>query len=71
MNFLPQSFTFRRTHKTVDARSQAEPARDVQWGRHVFRPPELPVYPRLHNTVPFTAMRPLRPTSPGKHEVNS
>jgi hypothetical protein len=42
---------------------------DVQWGRPVFRPPELPVDPRLFNTVPFTAMRPLQPTRRGRLEL--
>jgi hypothetical protein len=42
--------------------SHAVPLRDVMWGRPVFRPPELPAYPRPSHAVPFTAMRPLRPT---------
>ncbi len=71
MNFLAQSFTFRRSHQAAASRSQAAPARDIQWGRPVFRAPDLPMYPRLNNTVPFTAMRPLRPTSPDKQEVGS
>ena len=50
--------------------SHVVPVRDVQWGRPVFRPPQLPAYPRLFNTVPFTAMRPLRPTNREKQEIN-
>jgi hypothetical protein len=50
--------------------SHVVPVLDVQWGRPVFRPPALPAHPRLFNTVPFTAMRPLRPTSREKHELS-
>jgi hypothetical protein len=50
--------------------SHVVPVRDVEWDRPVFRPPALPAYPRLFNTVPFTAMRPLRPTSREKHEMS-
>ena len=69
MNFLPQSFTFRRPRGAGNPRSHVVPVRDVQWGRPVFRPPELPVNPRLYNTVPFTAMRPLQPTRRGRLEL--
>jgi hypothetical protein len=71
MNFLPPTFTFRRPHSAGGLRSHVVPVRDVQWGRPVFRPPELPAYPQPGSTAPFTAMRPLRPTSLGKQEVNS
>jgi hypothetical protein len=49
--------------------SGAVPVRDLQWDRPVFRPPALPAYPRLFDTVPFTAMMPLRPTSREKQNV--
>jgi hypothetical protein len=71
MNFLPQSFTFRRPRSASGARSHVVPVRDVQWGRPVFRAPELPVYPRLGNTVPFTAMRPVRTTGSERPETGS
>ncbi len=71
MNFLPQSFTFRRPRSAAGPRSHVVPVRDVQWGRPIFRAPELPAYPQLANTVPFTAMRPLRPTGQGRPEVGS
>ena len=50
--------------------SHVVPVRDVEWGRPVFRPPALPAYPRLFNSMPFTAMRPLRPTSRERHETS-
>lgn len=62
MNFLPRSSAARRPHSAGTAGSHVVPVRDVQWGRPVFRPPALPSYPLLADTVPFTAMRPLRPT---------
>jgi len=71
MNFLPQSFTFRRPRSASGPRSHVVPVRDVQWGKPVFRAPELPVYPRLSNTVPFTAMRPVRPTGSERPEAGS
>jgi len=71
MNFLPQSFTFRRPRSASGPRSHVVPVRDVQWGKPVFRAPELPVYPRLGNTVPFTAMRPVRPTGSERPEAGS
>ncbi len=71
MNFLPQSFTFRRTRSNSGPRSHVVPVRDVQWGRPIFRAPELPAYPRLRDAVPFTAMRPLRPTGSERPEPGS
>gem|GEM_PF-803735 len=68
MNFLPRTFSSRHPNGAGGPRSHVVPVHDVQWGRPVFRPPELPVYPRLFNTVPFTAMRPLQPTRRGRHE---
>jgi hypothetical protein len=62
MNFLPQTSAFRRQPPAGGHSSHVVSVRDVQWGRPVFRPPELPAYPRQSNAVPFTAMRPLRPT---------
>jgi hypothetical protein len=70
MNFLPRTIALRRPLSAGGLRSHIVPVRDVQWGRPVFRPPELPAYPRLGNIVPFSYMRPLRPTSLDKHEVN-
>ena len=62
MNFLSRTPVTRRPPAAGGHGTHVVPVRDVQWGRPVFRPPELPAYPRLSNTVPFTAMRPLRPT---------
>ncbi len=63
MNFLPHTSASRRQPPAGGHGSHVVPVRDdVQWGRPVFRPPELPAYPRPSNAVPFTAMRPLRPT---------
>jgi hypothetical protein len=69
MNFRPRTSASRRPAFAGGPDSHVVPVRDVQWDRPVFRPPELPAYPRLFNTVPFTAMRPLRPTRPGKPEM--
>jgi hypothetical protein len=71
MNFLPQTFTFRRPPSAGNPRSHVVPVRDVQWGRPVFRAPELPAYPRLADSVPFSAMRPIRPTSLDRPEAGS
>ncbi len=62
MNFLPRTSESRRLPAAGVRGSHVVPPRDVQWDRPVFRPPELPAIPRLFNGVPFTAMRPLRPT---------
>ena len=62
MSFLPQTSSSRLPSGADSPDFHVVPVRDVQWGRPVFRPPELPVNPRLYNTVPFTAMRPLQPT---------
>jgi hypothetical protein len=62
MNWLPKSIAPGRPAVAAGRSSHVVPVRDVQWGRPVFRPPQLPVYPRLFDTVPFSAMRPLRPT---------
>ena len=70
MNWLPRTIAPGRPAATGGFVSHVVPVRDVQWGRPVFRPPALPAYPRLFNTVPFTAMRPLRPTSREKHETS-
>ena len=69
MNFRPRTSGSRFPAFALRPDSHVVPVRDVQWDRPVFRPPELPAYPRLFNTVPFTAMRPLRPTRPGKPEL--
>jgi hypothetical protein len=69
MNFHPRTSASRQPANAGGTDSHVVPVRDVQWERPVFRPPELPAYPRLFNTVPFTAMRPLRPTRPGKPEM--
>jgi hypothetical protein len=62
MNWLLKSNALARPVSAAGRISFVVPVRDVQWDRPVFRPPELPVYPRLFDTVPFSAMRPLRPT---------
>ena len=69
MNFLPQTSSSRLPSGAGGPDSRVLPVHDVQWGRPVFRPPELPVDPRLFNTVPFTAMRPLQPTRRGRLEL--
>ncbi len=69
MNFLPRTSSSRLPSGAGGPDSRVVPVHDVQWGRPVFRPPELPVDPRLFNTVPFTAMRPLQPTRQGKPEM--
>ncbi len=60
MNFLPR--TTSRRPASGGPGSHVVPVRDVQWGRPVFRAPALPSFPLLADSVPFTAMRPLRPT---------
>jgi hypothetical protein len=70
MNWLPRTFAPGRPAAAGGSGSHVVPVRDVQWGRPVFRPPELPVCPRLFDTVPFTAMRPVRPTRRGKFELS-
>ena len=70
MHFLPRGFSYGHRPGAGALKSHVVPVRDVQWGRPVFRPPELPSHPRLFNTVPFTAMRPLRPTCQDRHEIN-
>jgi hypothetical protein len=70
MNWLLRTFAPGRPAAAGGFGSHVVPVRDVQWGRPVFRPPELPVCPRLFDTVPFTAMRPLRPTRRGKLELS-
>ncbi|MDD2764464.1 MAG: hypothetical protein PHE83_10870 [Opitutaceae bacterium] len=70
MHFLPQTPAYGRRPGAGSLRTHVVPVRDVQWGRPVFRPPELPSSPRLFNTVPFTAMRPLRPTCQSRHEIS-
>jgi len=62
MTFLPKKTPSRYRPAAGGRTSHVVPVHDVQWDRPVFRPPELPAYPRLFNTVPFTAMRALRPT---------
>jgi hypothetical protein len=69
MSLLPRTSGSRRAHAGGGHRTQAVPVRDVEWGRPVFRPPELPVYPRPSDAAPFTAMRPLRPTRRGAVEL--
>jgi hypothetical protein len=69
MNFLPRTSSSRLPSGAGGPDFRVVPVRDVQWGRPVFRPPELPVNPRLFNTVPFTAMRPLQPTRRGRLEL--
>ena len=69
MNFRPRLSSSRQRALLGGPDSHVVPVRDVQWGRPVFRPPELPALPRLFTTVPFTAMRPLRPTRPEKVEM--
>ena len=70
MNWLPRTFAPGRPDAAGGFGSHVVPVRDVQWGRPVFRPPDLPACPRLFDTVPFTAMRPLRPTRRGKFELD-
>ncbi len=62
MTFLPKKTSSRSPAATGARGTHVVPVRDVQWDRPVFRPPALPAYPRLFNTVPFTAMRAVRPT---------
>jgi hypothetical protein len=62
MNFPSHDSASRRQPSAGGHGSHVVPVRDVQWGRPVFRPPELPAYPRPSHVVPFKAMRPLRPT---------
>ncbi|HUJ45465.1 MAG TPA: hypothetical protein VLW52_17860 [Opitutaceae bacterium] len=69
MNFRPRISASHQPAGLGVLDSHVVPVHDVQWGRPVFRPPELPALPRLFNTVPFTAMRPLQPTRPGKVEM--
>jgi hypothetical protein len=69
MNFLPRTSSSRLPSDAGGPDSRVVPVHDVQWDRPVFRPPELPVDPRLFNTVPFTAMRPLQPTRRGRLEL--
>jgi hypothetical protein len=69
MNSVPQTPSSRLPSGAGRRGSRIVPVHDVQWGRPVFRPPELPLNPRLFNTVPFTAMRPLQPTRRGRHEL--
>jgi len=71
MNFLPRTSSSRRAHAAGGHRTHVVPVRDVEWGRPVFRPPELPAYPRKSDPVPFSAMRPLRPTCRGAVEFGS
>jgi len=70
MNWLLRTTAPGRPATVGGHRSHVVPVRDLQWDRPVFRPPALPAYPRLFNTVPFTAMMPLRPTSREKHKLN-
>jgi hypothetical protein len=70
MNWLPRTFAPGRPAAAGGFGSHVVPVRDVQWGRPIFRPPDLPACPRLFDTVPFTAMRPLRPTRRGKFELS-
>jgi hypothetical protein len=69
MNFLTRTSSSRLPSGAGGPDPRVVPVHDVQWGRPVFRPPELPVVPRLFNTVPFTAMRPLQPTRRGQPEL--
>jgi hypothetical protein len=69
MNFLTRTSSSHLPSGADGPDSRVVPVHDVQWGRPVFRPPELPVHPRLFNTVPFTAMRPLQPTRRGRLEL--
>ena len=70
MTFLPKKTPSRMPVGASTRGTHVVPVRDVQWDRPIFRPPELPVYPRLFNSVPFTAMRALRPTRPEAVEPN-
>ncbi len=70
MNWLSRTMATGRPASPGGIRSHVVPVRDVQWGRPVFRPPALPAFPRLFNSMPFTAMRPLRPTSRERHELS-
>ena len=62
MTFLSKKTSSRHPPAPGGRGSHVVPVRDVEWDRPVFRPPALPAYPRLSTTVPFTAMRALRPT---------
>jgi hypothetical protein len=69
MNWLPKSIAHGRPAVTAGRNSHVVPVRDVQWGRPVFRPPQLPVYPRSFEARPFSAMRPLRPTRRDVYDI--
>lgn len=71
MNWLLRSFAPGRPNSAGGFGTHVVPVRDVQWDRPVFRAPGLPAYPRLFNTVPFSAMRPLRPTRKQACETHS
>jgi len=70
MSFLPRTSSSRRA-AAGSHRTHVVPVRDVEWDRPVFRPPQLPAYPRPSSATPFTAMRPLRPTRRGAIEFGS